>query len=99
MVTVAVRVPVAEGLKITFKRQVPPPATVLLQAFVWLKSAAAAPENVMEVIETATEPGLLSVSPLIKAVLSGVFANVSGLGLAFKVAGLTSAPVPTKFRT
>ena len=51
--TVAVRVPVAAGLKVMLMVQVPSPATLEPQVLDWAKSPASAPEIAMPVMVKA----------------------------------------------
>ena len=62
MLTAAVRVPVAVGLKVTLIVQLAPAATELPQVFVWAKSPALVPVTEMPLIVSAALPVLLNVT-------------------------------------
>jgi hypothetical protein len=59
--TEAVRVPLAEGVKVTLIVQLVPAATELPQVLVWAKSLALAPVSAMLVILNAALPELVRV--------------------------------------
>jgi hypothetical protein len=70
METEAVRVPLAEGLKVTLTTQLAPAATELPQLLLWAKSPAFVPLTVM--LDTVSEalPGLLTVTDCAALVLA-----------------------------
>jgi hypothetical protein len=59
--SVAERVPLAEGVKVTLVVQLPPAATELPQVLVWAKLLALVPESAMLVMLKAALPPLVSV--------------------------------------
>ena len=59
--SVAERVPLAEGVKVTLVVQLPPAATELPQVLVWAKLLALVPESAMLVMLNAALPPLVSV--------------------------------------
>lgn len=61
MLRVAVRVPVAAGVKVTEMVQVPPAGTLVAQVLVWTKSLALVPEIEMLVMGRAVVATLLKV--------------------------------------
>jgi hypothetical protein len=61
MLTEAVRLPVAAGVKVTVMAQLPPAATELPHVLVWAKSLALVPVNTRLVMLKAALPVLLRV--------------------------------------
>ena len=62
MLSEAVRVPVAAGVKVTLIVQLAPAASELPQVFIWAKSPALAPVTEMPLIVRAALPVLLRVT-------------------------------------
>ncbi len=62
MLSVALRVPVAVGVKVTLIEQLPPVATDVPQLLVWAKSPGLAPVREMPLILSAPLPVLLRVT-------------------------------------
>jgi len=60
--TEAVRVPLADGLKVTLMVQLAPAATELPQVLLWAKSLALTPETAMLEMFSVALPGLLRVA-------------------------------------
>ncbi len=94
---VAVRVPVAVGLKVKFRTQVPPAPTVLLQELACVNGRASVPVKLIAVIEILVDPELVKVRLFaVLLVLSGVFGKLKGLGLAVNDAVPPPVAVPEK---
>ena len=62
MLTLALRLPVALGVKVTLMVQVPATARLLGQVLVWAKSAALLPVSAMLLMFKAAVPVLVSVT-------------------------------------
>src|SRR5690348_2729907 len=93
MVTAALRLPVAAGVKVTEIEQLPPAATLDPQVLVCAKSPALVPVTAMVVMVSVAEPGLLSVTGCAALVDATVWlAKVRLVG--FRLTAGTPTPVP-----
>ncbi len=95
-VSVPARAPVAVDVKVTAIVQLPPVATELPQAFVWAKSPALVPVNVIPAILNATLPVLVSVTVWAALVVLIVWfpkERLLGATLATGAGGVRAAPV------
>ena len=95
-VTVALKVPVVVGEKITRIRQLPPAASELPQVFVVTKLPAPVPESAMLVIASAALPVLESVIDCPALTLPDCVLKVSDVGERAATGAVGAVPVPVR---
>jgi hypothetical protein len=97
MLTAAVRLPVAEGVKVTLIVQLAPAATELPQVLVWAKSLALAPVTARLVMFSVALPVLLTVTLRAVLVVGTGWLPKARLVAERPATGAALPPVPVKF--